>query len=176
MTLDDLLIKIRVAADGTEGELDGVLRELRGFVERATDTTEKGAQSQAMAWAALSAAAGAAFGKICSAIQTGIDASNAYTAAVKGLSSVASANNIGTDEMQAALDGMTDSFFDAGSAATAFKNLLSRGYTLEQATRTIDRLKNAAAYGRQSSLSLAQAVVSATEGIKNENSALVNAA
>lgn len=38
----------------------------------------------------------------------------------------------------------------------------------------MNRFKDSAAFGRQSSLSLGEAVKSATEGIKNENSILVD--
>lgn len=147
MTLDELIIKIRVAAEGTDGELDSVLEDLRRFAGDAKNATGQSAAAQSAAWAAMSAAAGTAFGKICGAIRMGIAASNEYTAAVKGLESVATANDIGSSSLQGALNSVTDEFFNAASAATAFRNLLSRGYTLEQATQTIDRLKNSAAYG-----------------------------
>ena len=177
MTLDELIVRIRVAADGSSEELDGLMDELRAFAAQAQKSggqVEKATMNTAAAWAALSATASSAFKKITGAIQSGIEASNAYAAAVKGLSGVADGAGIGQQEMQQALDAVTDEFFSATAAATSFKNLLSRGYTLDQATRTITNLKNAAAFGRQSSLSLSQAVVSATEGIRNENSILVD--
>lgn len=181
MTLDELLLRVRVTADGADAELDDILGKLRGFVaearketKNAKQATDDSAKDQALAWAGLAAAAGTAFKRVCGAIRTGVEASNAYQAAVKGLTSVTEANGIGQGAMQAALDSVTDEFFSATAAATAFKNLLTRGYTLEQATQTITRLKDAAAYGRQSSMSLSQAVTSATEGIRNENSILVD--
>ena len=122
----------------------------------------------------LATAAAATFKTVVDAVKTGTDAYNAYTSAVVGLESIASGRGIGQDEMTAELGEVTDAFFNASSAATAYKNLLSRGYTLDQATRTINRLKDAAAFGRQASLSLEEAVVSATEGIRNENSILVD--
>ena len=59
-------------------------------------------------------------------------------------------------------------------AATAYKNLLARGYDTTQIENVMTRLKDSAAFGRQSSYTLSQAVVSATEGLKNENSILVD--
>ncbi len=177
MTLDELIVRIRVAADGSSEELDGLIDELAAFAAQAQKSggqAEKAAKNTAAAWATLSASAVVAFRTITGAIQSGIEASNAYAAAVKGLNGVADGAGIGQQEMQQALDAVTDEFFSATAAATSFKNLLSRGYTLDKATRTITNLKNAAAFGRQSSLSLSQAVVSATEGIRNENSILVD--
>lgn len=129
---------------------------------------------QTVAMAAMAAAAQRAFSVIVSAIKSGTDAYNEYVAATKGLQSVSRGKGIDQGAMKQELDSVTDAFFDATAAAASYKNLLTRGYSLEQATQTIVRLKDAAAFGRQANLSLADAVKSATEGIKNENSVLVN--
>jgi hypothetical protein len=59
-------------------------------------------------------------------------------------------------------------------AATSLKNLLSRGYNLDESIKLMDAFKNSATYGRQASLGLGEAVQTATEGLKNENSILVD--
>lgn len=173
MTLEELQVLITVAVEESGG-LDELASSIRRTAQEAQQQTEKSAAAQSAAWASLAAAAGVTFSKITGAIQTGIEASNAYTAAMQGLESVSSAKNIGADQMQAALAGVTDAFFDSTAAATAYKNLLSRGYTLDQATNTILRLKDAASFGRQANYTLSEAVTTATEGIKNENSILVD--
>lgn len=61
-----------------------------------------------------------------------------------------------------------------GDAATSLKNLLSRGYGLQEASVIMDRFKDSASFGRQSSLELGEAIRGATEGLKNENSILVD--
>jgi septal ring factor EnvC (AmiA/AmiB activator) len=73
-----------------------------------------------------------------------------------------------------ATDIASDGLISIQDAATSLKNLLSRGFSLEQSVQILKRFKDAAAFGRQSSLSLSEAVRSATEGIKNENSILVD--
>lgn len=67
-----------------------------------------------------------------------------------------------------------DGLLGISDAATSLRNLLSRGFTLEESIKIINRLKDAAAFGRQSSLTLSEAVRSATEGLKNEMSVLVD--
>ncbi len=67
-----------------------------------------------------------------------------------------------------------DGLIDVASASKALQNLLSRGYSIEQAVDTLNRLKDAAAFNRQANISLADAVVNATEGLKSENSTLVD--
>lgn len=104
-----------------------------------------------------------------------IRAANEFTAAIMGLASVArfSGEDIGAT-LNKATDLTTDGLMSTSEAALALKNLLSRGFTADQAIEMINRLKDSAAFGRQASLEFGQAVVSATEGIKNENSILVD--
>lgn len=183
-----IVMRIRADMSGVKQGLDQLQREMgrmKGSTEQTgagvetaskkmASTVKAGSLEQAAAYAAIAAAATKAMQVIFSAIDTGINAINRYRAALIGLESVATGNGIGSDALQAALDQVSDAFFDVASASTAFKNLISRGYDLKQATESILRLKDAAAFGRQASLGLADAVVSATEGLKNENSVLVD--
>lgn len=59
-------------------------------------------------------------------------------------------------------------------AATSLKNLLARGFWLEEAKQIMDRFKDSAAFWRQAWLSLWDAIKWATEWLKNENSVLVD--
>ena len=195
LDIEELVLRIRVMAEQAEIGIDAVragLESLDSSNQKSADTAKQAgkqaeqaykqqgqsadaaAAQQMAAFAAVAAAATQAFRIIVGAIQTGIDANNQYLASIQGLQSVAFGRGIGADQMEAALASLTDRFFDTTAAATSLKNLLSRNYSLEQAVQTITRLKDAAAFGRQASYGLAQAVVSATEGIKNENSVLVD--
>lgn len=60
------------------------------------------------------------------------------------------------------------------NAVTAYKNLAARGYDDTQIQQTLTALKDAAAFGRQASYTYGEAIQSATEGLKNENSILVD--
>lgn len=71
-------------------------------------------------------------------------------------------------------DYISDGLVPATNAANAYKNLAMRGYDDEQIKTTMIALKNSAAFGRQASLSMGEAVQGATEGLKNENSILVD--
>lgn len=68
----------------------------------------------------------------------------------------------------------SDGLVSIEETATAYKNLLSRGYNSSQIEDVLSRLKDSAAFGRQASYDLGEAVVTATEGLKNENSILVD--
>lgn len=67
-----------------------------------------------------------------------------------------------------------DGLIHATDATAAYKNLASRGYDDTQIQQVMTALKDASAYGRQASYSMGEAVKSATEGLKDENSVLVD--
>lgn len=106
-----------------------------------------------------------------SAIQEFSKAESAF----RGLEAVANASGAGIgNALREAERLAADGLISVADASKSLQNLLSRGYNLDQAVATIERLKDAAAFNRQASLSMAEAVVSATEGLKNENSILVD--
>ena len=96
-------------------------------------------------------------------------------AAWSGLNSIVEGTGNSFTKAQKFLKEYTaDGLVSISDATTAYKNLLARGYTTDQVEMTMERLKDAATFGRQASYSLSGAVVSATEGLKNENSVLVD--
>ena len=188
LDVGSIVLQIRANARGVEEGINKLLANLGiadAKTKQASDSIDKSAQkmsksvndssaAQSAAYAAIAAAATKAFVAVVNAIDTGIRASERYKASMIGLSSVAQGVGIGIERIQSELDALVDSFFDTSAAATSLKNLLSRGYSLEQAVNTIKRLKDSAAFGRQANLNLAEAVQAATEGLKNENSILVD--
>lgn len=105
-----------------------------------------------------------------------VDAARQAEAAFKGLESVANGTGVGIAKAWKAVQDLTaDGVLSQTQAATAMKNLMAFGITdAEKAVQIIGRLKDAAAFGRQAGLAWGEAIVGATEGIKNENSALVD--
>lgn len=79
------------------------------------------------------------------------------------------------DGTLAAAQALTqDGLLTMTEASLGLKNLLARGFSLDEATTLMNRFKDSAAFGRQASLGFGEAIVSATEGLKNENSILVD--
>lgn len=125
----------------------------------------------------ITATLGAAFAGIAfgSFAKSAIDAASAAESALIGLRSVI--NGMGRDFGQAQeflKSFVADGLIPMNDAVTAYKNLLSRGYDTRQIEDTLLRLKDSAAFGRQAALSIGEAVKGATEGLKNENSILVD--
>ncbi len=118
---------------------------------------------------AFSLSAVIAFGK------TAVDAASEIQSAFIGLQSIVEGQGKSFMGAKAFIqDYISDGLVPAANAVTAYKNLLMRGYDTTQIETVMNALKNASAFGRQASLTMGQAVQSATEGLKNENSILVD--
>ena len=109
------------------------------------------------------------FGKKC------LDVASETQSAWVGLNSIISGQGRSFSQAQAFInDYISDGLIPLNNAVTAYKNLASRGYDDSQIQSTLTSLKDAAAFGRQASYSYGDAIQSATEGLKNENSILVD--
>ena len=107
--------------------------------------------------------------------KTAIEAASRVQSAWTGLKSIADGSGKSFASAQRFITEYTkDGLITINEAATAYKNLLSRGYDTTQIQNTMNALKDSAAFGRQASYELGEAVVTATEGLKNENSILVD--
>lgn len=118
---------------------------------------------------AFSAAAVASFGKKC------VEVASETQSAWVGLSSILNGQKKSFGEANRFIqDYISDGLVPLNNAVTAYKNLAARGYSTEQIEKTMTALKDAAAFGRQASYSYGDAISTATEGLKNENSILVD--
>lgn len=109
------------------------------------------------------------FGKEC--IKVASDTTNAWI----GLKSILDGQNKSFNSAREYINEyVSDGLVPLNNAVTAYKNLASRGYNTDQIKSVMTALKDAATFGRQSSYSLGEAIESAAEGLKNENSILVD--
>lgn len=156
----------------------GSLRKATDDTSKSTDGLGKSSQSTGVGLASLatvSAAAGVATYSLLSAMDTTIKSANTLQASLTGLSSIATAFGTDADKAKEAAQGLaTDGLMTVSDAAVGLKNLLAAGFNLDEATQLMNRFKDSAAFGRQASLGFGQAIASATEGIKNGNSILVD--
>lgn len=109
------------------------------------------------------------------ALKTTVDASNELTNSLIGLSSVATA--FGSDAgkaKEAAISLASDGLMSVSDAATGLKNLLASKFSLPEAITLMNAFKESAAFNRQSTLGFGEAIRGATEGLKNQNSILVD--
>lgn len=147
-------------------------------LQKAKEQTTKATDTSKESSIALAASIAALIG-IYAGLKRGLDsATKAYTenrSAMVGLRSIVdgTGNSFGTAQKE--LDSfISDGLVPLSDASTGLKNLLQRGFSLEESIDILNRFKDSAAFGRQASLELGEAVKTATEGIKNENSILVD--
>ena len=103
------------------------------------------------------------------------DASNELNNALIGLNSVATA--FGQDAgraKKAAQELAKDGLMTVSEAAAGLKNLLASKFSLPEAINLMNAFKDSASFNRQASLGFGDAIRGATEGIKNQNSILVD--
>lgn len=113
--------------------------------------------------------------KLLGVIDDSVTSANKYQNALLGLTSISKAYGQSADEAKKAAASLaSDGLLTVTDAARGLKNLLASGFSLDQAIKLMQRFKDSAAFGRQSALSFGDAVASATEGIKNGNSILVD--
>jgi phage-related protein len=92
-----------------------------------------------------------------------------------GLSSVLNAQGKDLQEAKRFLQEYTqDGLVPINDATAAFKQLSSAGYSIKQIEQLLIQMKDASAFNRQEALSMGEAIRSASEGIKNENSIKVD--
>jgi len=117
----------------------------------------------------IAAAAMAALAKVSS------DAYKEYQSAFLGLEAVAERTIGDTQAARAAAESLVeDGLMSIAEASKGLQNLLMAGFGLPEAVELMKAFKDAAAFNRQAALGFGEAVVTATEGIKNGNSILVD--
>ncbi len=110
-----------------------------------------------------------AFGK------ASVQAARQFSDAMTGMQSILEGQGRSFAQAQGFINEyISDGLMPATNAITAYKNLVLRGYDDSQIQTVLVALKNAAAYGRQASYTMGEAIASASEGLKNENSILVD--
>ena len=114
-------------------------------------------------------------GAVVNFTKTAVNAASETQAAWTGLNSIVTGTGKSFVEAKGFLEEyVSDGLIPLTDAITSYKNLAARGYSTEQIEQTMTALKDAAAFGRQASYSYGEAIKSATEGLKNENSILVD--
>lgn len=109
------------------------------------------------------------------AVKPFINASVEMENAMLGLTTVARAFGFTADEaMEAARSLAVDGLMTVTEASAGLKNLLATGFSLPQAINLMNAFKDSAAFNRQGMLGFGEAIVGATQGIKNQNSIMVD--
>lgn len=146
-------------------------------VDAAMKEAEKSAAGLERQKAKLAAVGAAAFAGIALAAKSGIDAYNDYAVSVNGLAAqLEHMGESGAGAMGLVKEKTADGLLSPDEAAAAIRMLTEYGMTVEQAARTVDRLKDAAAYGRRENVAYGESVKRAAQGILTESAQMAKAA
>ena len=109
------------------------------------------------------------------AFNAAFEATLKLESAMRGLSSVAVNMGIASSEANdAAMALAKDGLLTVQEAAAGLKNLLATGMGMPEAIKMMEVFTDSAAFNRQGTLGLGEAIVGATQGIKNQNSIMVD--
>lgn len=178
----ELLIKLRSDAEAGLQKLGAGIRAVTGESERLAPGLDK-VDAATKRVHTSSVATGVVVGNLATSIGRGlraafsdsIEAANRLDSGLVGLASTARAFGQDAGKAQEAARALSsDGLMTVAESAAGLKNLLAAGFGLDQAIVLMNRFKDSAAFGRQGSLEFGQAIVGATEGVKNGNSALVD--
>ncbi|MDQ0091671.1 phage-related protein [Paenibacillus anaericanus] len=168
-TLEELRVLITGETAGLRKELARVKQDFGGLSKEAKTTSASISKAFGAVKVALVALG---IGKL---VKDSINAASQLEGAMMGLTSIVEGHGMSMQRANRYIqEYIQDGLVPLTSAVTAYKNLAARGYSEDQIQNVMSRLKDSAAFGRQASYTLGQAVESATEGLKNENSILVD--
>lgn len=172
--IGQLVLNLKVKTEEWEKGLETAKKKLQEIEEQNKNLKNSNKDLDA-SFIAMSASIVASLVKIKSAIDECVDTYNDYNSANVGLKSILDGQGKDFQEAQEFIEEyISDGLIPLNNAVTSYKNLELRGYNSEQIKQTMINLKNAAAFGRQSTLEYGYAVQSATEGLKNFNPVLVD--
>lgn len=172
--IGQLVIDLQIKTQALEKGLESAKKKLQE-IEHQNEQVKNSNKNLDASFIAMSAGIITSLTKIKSAIDTGIDKYKEYESANKGLESIVNGQGLSFNKAQSFIeDYISDGLIPLQDATLAYKNLAARGYNEEQIKQTMIALKDAAAFGRQATYEYGEAIATATEGLKNENSILVD--
>lgn len=172
MTVEELQVLITANTKDFNAKIDKANKRLGSLEQQATRT---GAGVGKLFTGIKTTAAVAVIREVVSEVKKLTDAYAENEAAQMGLSSILTAQGKDLNAAKAWLKSYTkDGLIPMMDAYTAYKRLAAAGYSDEQTQSILTNLKDSAAFNRQGSMTMGEAIKSAAEGIKNENSILVD--
>lgn len=169
--VDKATASVRKIGKDLEGTVNSLAQSTDGKIASIGQAFESNRESIER----VGAASGIAFAAVGFGISQSISAASELNNSLTGLRSIVEGTGNDFDKAKAVIQRFTaDGLVSTEQAATSLKNLIAKGFSLDQAEQMMLRFKDASAFGRQAALGLGEAIAGATEGIKNENSMLVD--
>ena len=178
-----LALRIKMLVEGAKSVL-GLSNDVKGLRNEAskpipdpTPELRAGADRTADAIASLSRRVVGLVGiaEIKRFVDESVEQYGRAEKAYRGLEAVANYTGQGIGKALAAVRELTsDGLVNETEMSKAMQSLLQFGFTVEQATKFLKASKDTAAFNAAAHLSMGEAISDAAEGIRNENSVLVD--
>lgn len=172
--LDRILSKVKQVENTTNSSAEKIKKSFEGGSSSAGAFNTKLGDITA-GTAALGLGFKQGFDIVVGFFKSSIDEAAKFERSIIGVTSVA--QNLGEDTgklKNVILDLTKDGLIPASDAAAGLKNLMASGLSLNQSIALFNSLKDSAAFNRQGFLSMGEAIVGATQGIKNQQSIMVD--
>jgi len=161
--------------DADTSGLDAGLKKAGSDVKSFGSAVSSNSQAQANSFKTLGAVVAGISVGIGAFFKSSLDASKQMENALTGVASVARAFGVDVKGATTAAQSLaSDGLISVKDAADGLKNLLTTGFALPEAINLMNSFKDAAAFNRQGTLGFGEAIVGATQGIKNQNSIMVD--
>lgn len=162
-----LVIDLQIKMQALEKGLDTAKQKIKEL-ENNNKLLENSNKNLDASFIAMSATAVLALNQIGSAVQAGVNKYNSYTNSMNALKKTAEATNNSMSDIQDTIEDVNNlKLMDESDLNASIKNLLTYGYTAEQAADILKVLQDAAVGNRQANYSLSEAVRVTTERNKN---------
>lgn len=174
--IGQLVIDLKIRTEALEKGLETAKKKLQEIEQQNEQVKNNNSQLDA-SFVAMSASIVISLTKIVSAVEEGVNKYNSYVNSMKALQKTATATNNSMSDIEDTIKDVNKlRLMDESDLNSSIKNLLTYGFTIEQASDMLKVLQDAAVGNRQASYSLSEAVRVTTEGIRMENSVLSDAA
>lgn len=174
---EQLIIEV---IDKATKELRNIRKELQG-TNTSLKETEKSSKTTGTSFLEIAKGIGVfagvsyAAGALKDVMVDSVKVASEYSSAIIGLERVSSAFGQNAEEAAAAAKSLAeDGLMSVTEASAGLKNLLATGFSLPEAINLMNAFKDSAAFNRQGTLEFGQAIEGATQGLKNQNSIMVD--
>jgi len=174
-TIANLSIAVTINAGNSTQQLKALTLQVQNFGTGFQSSMTKSIAFGNLWSQAISKIVSSASQNFQTFVTNAVKYSSEFNNALIGLSSVATAFGVSSKTAtDAARQLSQDGLLPLRDSAAGLKNLLMTGFGLEDSVKIMNTFKDAAVYGRQGFLSYGDAIRTATEGLKNSQSRLVD--
>jgi len=158
---------------GSLNKVSDSISKTKSSADEASVSTGKLASAFAVAGLAVDAIE-SSLTKVEAIFSDSIKTATDYQRSLQGVQAVGAELGQSTDQITAAVKRLTnDGLLNTKQAADALRNVMQRGFNVEEATKAVEAMKNFGSFGKKSQEDLGAAIDSATLGWRHQRSVMM---